>query len=152
MRYLAGITANRHMFRVARWLLGAIFIVSALGKIVDPAGFADSIAAYRLLPLYTVNVFALILPWVELLVGFSLINGVAFQSAALIAAIMNVIFIAAVASAMARGLDIDCGCFTVAESKVGWEIIVRDVVFLAISLLVLFNRSTDSPKSESCFS
>jgi uncharacterized membrane protein YphA (DoxX/SURF4 family) len=140
------------MFRVARWLLGAIFIVSALGKIVDPAGFADSIAAYRLLPLYTVNVFALILPWVELLVGFSLINGVAFQSAALIAAIMNVIFIAAVASAMARGLDIDCGCFTVAESKVGWEIIVRDVVFLAISLLVLFNRSTDSHKSESSFS
>lgn len=144
MRYQAVFIANRQVLRIARWLLGVIFIASALGKIVDPAGFADSIAAYRLLPLYAVNVFALILPWVELLVGFSLLNGVAFQSAALIAAIMNVIFIAAVASAMARGLDIDCGCFTVTESKVGWEILVRDAVFLAMSLFVLFNHAEET--------
>ncbi|MGI6295224.1 MAG: MauE/DoxX family redox-associated membrane protein [Armatimonadota bacterium] len=151
MRCLSAFIANRQVLRIARWLLGAIFIVSALGKIIDPAGFADSIAAYRLLPLYSVNVFALILPWVELLVGFSLLNGVAFQSAALIAAIMNVIFIAAVASAMARGLDIDCGCFTVAESKVGWEIIIRDAVFLAMSLVVLFNRADDCHKPDPRF-
>jgi len=139
-----GARGRRRAITVARWLLGLVFIGSALGKIADPAGFADSVAAYRLLPVHAVNVFALILPWVELLAGFSLINGVAFRSGALLVAIMNVVFIVAVASAMARGLDIECGCFTIAKSKAGWELIARDTVLLAVSLFVLLDCSSAS--------
>ena len=144
MRAPIDVINNRYLLTITRWALGLIFIASALGKIADPAVFADSIAAYRLLPIYAVNVFAMILPWVELLTGFSLIYKMSFRSGALLATIMNAVFIVAVISAMSRGLDIDCGCFTVAKSKVGWELIARDFIFLAMSLLVLFGRDSDA--------
>lgn len=146
MRIPARVLTNRYLQTATRWLLGLIFIASALGKIADPAGFADSVAAYRLLPVQVVNVFALILPWVEALVGLSLLNGTPLGSAALLATILNVVFLAAVMSAMARGLDIDCGCFTVAKSKVGWELLLRDVVFLTMSLLVFLSHWTEPGK------
>jgi putative oxidoreductase len=131
---------NRYAALGARWVLGIIFIVSALGKIVDPASFADNIVAYRLLPLAVVNVFAIVMTWTEFLVGISLLNGVAARSGALLAAAMNVVFILAVSSAMARGLSIECGCFTVAKSSIGWSLLARDVVFLALAVVVLLYR------------
>lgn len=122
-----------------------MFIASALGKITDPAAFADSIVAYRLIPVHAVNVFAIILPWVELLVGLALVNGVASKSGALLAAVMNLVFIGAVASAMARGLDIDCGCITIVKSKAGWGVIGRDVAFVALALIVLLQPAKNGP-------
>ena len=131
------------MATVARWFVGTVFLVSALGKVVDPAAFASNVAAYRLIPFGAVNVFSLMLAWTELLVGLSLLNGVAYRSAALLSAAMNIVFIIAVASAMARGLSIECGCFTLAKSTAGWSLIARDVVLLALSV---FLTLAPSPK------
>ena len=144
MKALGGLLRTRQVETVARWLLGLVFVASSLGKIVDPAAFADNIAAYHLLPLAVVNVIAIVMTWTELLVGLSLLNGVAARSGALLAAAMNVVFIVAAASGMARGLDIECGCFSVAKSTVGWGLIGRDIVFLAMALLVLFHRPADA--------
>lgn len=125
----------------ARWLLGAIFIVSAVGKVADPAAFASNVAAYRIIPFPAVNAFSIAMAWTELLVGLSLLNGFAWRSAALLSAVMNVAFIIAVASAMARGLSIKCGCFTLAKSTVGWPLIARDAALLALSVFVLLSPS-----------
>ncbi len=92
------------------------------------------------MPFAAVNIVAIVMTWTEFLVGLSLLNGVAARSGALLAAAMNVVFIGAAASAMARGLDIECGCFTVAKSTVGWGLLGRDIVFLAMSLIVLCHR------------
>lgn len=143
MNSTATLRTNHYAALAARWVLGLVFIVFSLGKIVDTATFADSIAAYRLLPLAVVNVVALVMAWTEFLVGISLLNGVAYRSGALLAALMNVVFILAVGSAMARGLSIECGCFTVARETVGWGLLVRDTVFLALAIVVLRNREPD---------
>lgn len=118
-----------------------MFLASAVGKIADPAGFADSVAAYRILPNFLVNPFAMVLPWVEVFIGLFLINGVAVSSGALLAIALNFVFLVAVASAMARGLDIECGCFTVAKSKVGWELMARDLILLGMSLILFFGNA-----------
>ena len=123
-----------------RWLLGLVFIASALGKIADPARFADDVAAYRLLPLYTVNLFAITLPWVELLCGLSLINRVATRSSALLICCLTLMFIVGSVSAITRGLDIECGCMTLARTKVGWGLVVRGAIFLAMALAVLLRH------------
>ncbi|HEY3411972.1 MAG TPA: MauE/DoxX family redox-associated membrane protein [Armatimonadota bacterium] len=136
----SAVLANRYVALGARWVLGLVFIAFSLGKIIDPATFADSIAAYRILPVAAVNVFALVMAWTEFLVGISLLNGVAYRSGALLAAALNFVFIVAVASAMARGLSIECGCFTVAKETVGWSLLIRDTVFLALAMVVLLNR------------
>jgi uncharacterized membrane protein YphA (DoxX/SURF4 family) len=144
MRLARRILANGGVASGARWLLGLVFITSALGKIANPAQFADDVAAYRLLPLYMVNLFAITLPWVELLCGLSLINGFALRSGALLVGLLNIMFITASATAMARGLDIECGCLTVARSKVGWGLIARGLVFLTLALLVLLRADQDT--------
>ncbi len=145
MKALVWIISDRHVAFIGRWLLGLVFIASALGKIVDPAAFADNVAAYRLLPVQFVNLFAMVMPWLELLVGLSLINRVGFRSGALLAVILDIVFIGAASSAIARGLDIECGCITIARSKVGWSLIIRDAVLLVLATMVLLH--SDRPKT-----
>lgn len=116
-------------------------MVSAVGKIADPAGFAESVAAYRILPNVLVNPFAMVLPWVEVFVGLSLINRISVSGSALLAIVLSFVFLVAVISAMVRGLDIECGCFTVAKSKVGWELIARDLILLGMSLVLFFGNA-----------
>lgn len=116
-------------------------MVSAFGKIADPAGFAESVAAYRILPNVLVNPFAMVLPWVEVFVGLSLINRISVSGSALLAIVLSFVFLVAVISAMVRGLDIECGCFTVAKSKVGWELIARDLILLGMSLVLFLGNA-----------
>ena len=149
MREARSMSVNDGVVTGLRWLLALVFITSALGKIADPAQFADDVAAYRLLPLYMVNLFAIVLPWVELLCGLSLINGIAPRSSALLICGLNVMFIAAAASAVARGLDIECGCSTIARAKVGWALIGRESVLLILALVVFLRSEQDQSLSES---
>ncbi len=37
---------------------------------------------------------------------------------------------------MVRGLNIDCGCFSIAKNKVGWDLIGRDLIVLGMAILV----------------
>ena len=135
------ILTSRLMLLILRWLLAIVFIHSGLGKITDNIVFATDVANYRILPLYMINVFAIILPWVEILCGLSLINGINVRSSAFLIALMNLMFIAAASLALARGLDIECGCKTLAarSTKVGAELIIRDAVFLLICLPIIFH-------------
>jgi len=128
---------NRIKFpRIAALLrlgLGALFICASLGKIMDPAGFALSIDNYRMLPEFLVALMAAVLPWLELLCGLALVFNCWTPGASLLIFAMNAIFIIAIASAMARGLDISCGCFSTsgAGSRAGLARLVEDLFFLA---------------------
>ncbi|MEE2876590.1 MAG: MauE/DoxX family redox-associated membrane protein [Candidatus Neomarinimicrobiota bacterium] len=125
---------------IFRIVLGMIFIYASLEKIRDPGAFAGNIQNYQFLPYSLTNLLAILLPWVELYVGACLILGVFVDGAALLSAGMMVMFIVAIGQAIGRGLDIDCGCFKQADSSsVGIDTIARDVVWLAMSLLV-WNR------------
>jgi uncharacterized membrane protein YphA (DoxX/SURF4 family) len=141
MRLARWVLTNRTALAVVRWLVGLVFLVSAFGKIADPAGFAESVAAYRILPNVLVNPFAMVLPWVEVFVGLSLINRISVSGSALLAIVLSFVFLVAVISAMVRGLDIECGCFTVAKSKVGWELIARDLILLGMSLVLFLGNA-----------
>ncbi len=122
---------------ILRLALGAIFIYAAVGKIADPGRFAGDIAAYRLLPVFTVNILALVLPYVEVLTGLGLVIGVWVDAAGAIASTLLTIFLIAALSAMARGLNIECGCFTLSGAgKVGWDLIARDILMLTAAIVV----------------
>ncbi|HPG38734.1 MAG TPA: MauE/DoxX family redox-associated membrane protein [bacterium] len=121
-----------------RLILAAIFIYAAIGKIINPALFAREIDNYRLLPWLLVSLLAASLPWVELGCGLLLIAGRWLRPAALILIALNVVFILAMASALLRGLNINCGCFSLGEkgSQVGLLRIVEDLVFLGMAVWV----------------
>lgn len=129
---------KRYLVPLARISLGLVFVYAALVKVADPVAFAGSVAAYRLLPYFGNYVVAASLPFVELACGLLLATGYRARPAALVIAAMNVVFMVALASAIARGLDIDCGCFKQGGEKTSpWLALGRDAVFLAISFLVL---------------
>ena len=93
--------------------LGAIFIVAAVPKIVDPPSFAHMIYNYRILPGGLINFSSLVMPWVELLCGLALVAGVWRRAALGIITLLLLVFIVAISINLARGNAIDCGCFNV---------------------------------------
>jgi uncharacterized membrane protein YphA (DoxX/SURF4 family) len=92
---------------------------------------------YHLLPETAERVLALALPVLELIVGACLILGVLDAGASLLVLGLMIVFTAAVASAVARGLDISCGCFDTEDgAKVGAEKIVENLALTAAAFWV----------------
>lgn len=136
----AVLTVLYHLLRVG---LGVVFIWASWGKIEDPAAFARVVQNYQILPLALVNPTAVILPWVEALCGICLITGVlARGSLSLFNGLMAVFTLALIWNAL-RGIDTDCGCFSVAvQADKGryLEYILRDLAILAAGVWVLWYR------------
>lgn len=94
--------------------------------------------AYRFLPEALVAPIAFGPPALEISVGLLLPTGAFVRAAAIAAAVLLTVFIAAVASAWARGLSIDCGCFggggAVAPERTAYgRELVRDAALLALA-------------------
>lgn len=124
------------------WLVAIIFIVAGFSKILNPAKFAVDIDNYRILPYFLVTVTATVLPWLEVLAGTSLIFGKKQGGALLTLLVMSFVFLIAIASALIRGLDITCGCFSfdAAGTRVGYLRLIEDgLLFAAIAFLYYQN-------------
>ena len=130
-----------------RWYLGGVFVLACQHKIADPGSFAVDVATYGILPLSLVNMTAIALPWIELAAGIMLIVGLKARAAALMVFGMMVMFIAALAIALAQGLDMSCGCFASqgaqGEDPISSMTVLRDVGWLMLSVYVML--FDDSP-------
>ena len=140
---------SRHQNSGAEWvvllcrlIVGCIFLYASLDKIAHPAGFAQAVHNYRLTPLFLLHPFALALPWLEAVVGAALILGIFRRGAALLAVLLTVMFTVAVGAALARNLDISCGCFhTDGGHVVGMNLLIRDFILLLLCLVPLLSVS-----------
>jgi len=125
---------------VCRLVVGVVFIFASLDKLQNPDAFALVIHHYRLVPYSLLHPFAMLLPMLELIVGLALVLGVRQRGAALLSILMNLMFIAALSSALYRGLDISCGCFhTDGGHGVGLTLLWRDALLLLACLPPLFS-------------
>jgi uncharacterized membrane protein YphA (DoxX/SURF4 family) len=125
----------------ARILLGGVFVVAGMLKVPDPAAAVRAVRAYRILAEPLVAPVAFGLPVIEIAVGLALLAGVFVRTAAIASAVLLVLFIAAVGSAWARGLQIDCGCFSaggqVAAGETSYPLeVLRDVGLLLVALIL----------------
>jgi uncharacterized membrane protein YphA (DoxX/SURF4 family) len=125
---------------VARLGLAVVWAWAAHAKILDPDGAVISVRAYRLLPEALVHPVAWGLPFLELAVAVLLAAGLATRLAAATSAGLLLVFSAGIASAWARGLQIDCGCFStggpaahVGAAQYSGELL-RDLGLAAVSL------------------
>ncbi|MFC0625187.1 MauE/DoxX family redox-associated membrane protein [Kribbella deserti] len=128
---------------LARLVLGAVMLVAGALKIGDPEQSRLAVAAYELLPKALEQPIGWGLPFVEVAIGLLLIVGYGTRAAAAVSAVLMVVFIAAVASAWARGLAIDCGCFggggKVAPGQTKYlQEILRDLGLLALAVWLWF--------------
>jgi hypothetical protein len=163
---MAQIAKVKFIWRIVDFVVAGIFIVAGLTKIfdldhviadlrhlrlgdllidlqsirlADPAGFANDIDNYKILP-WTISVaLAFYLPWLEIFCGFALIVRRLYLGGLSILSALISIFIVATIAARVRGLDITCGCFGHASQH--WNFpahVALDLAILAALLALSF--------------
>jgi uncharacterized membrane protein YphA (DoxX/SURF4 family) len=126
----------------ARLVTGVVWIWAGAVKLGDSYTSVQAVRAYDLLPESLVEPVGYLLPVLEVVVGVALVAGLMTRGAAVLSSLLFVAFIIGIASAWARGLEIDCGCFggggydPDAASQYPWEI-ARDVALLVASLFLV---------------
>lgn len=130
------------LYTACRVILGGVFVYASWDKILDPAAFADIIANYQMVSQGTGRLIALFLPYLELVCGVCLIINRWPRGSAFLVAGMMVVFMAALGYNIYRGMDVNCGCFTLDQGATGsmWLYLVRDILFLAMAVWVLLYR------------
>ena len=132
---------NKPLYFWVRLLLGIIFALASIDKIIHPAAFTEAVYNYQILPDTLINLTAIILPWLELILGIFLILGLWLPGAVLLSNILLVTFFGALVFNLARGLDIQCGCFSVSQETTSnlcmCLYVIRDGVFLLLGLYLL---------------
>lgn len=97
---------------VCRLVLAAVWLVAGGLKVGSVQQSVQAVHAYELpLPDSLITFIGWGMPWFEVALGLLLLAGLLTRPAAIVSAITLTIFMIAVASAWARGLTIDCGCF-----------------------------------------
>ncbi|MBG0829581.1 DoxX family membrane protein [Planomonospora sp. ID67723] len=96
---------------VSRLILAAVLIVAGGGKIGTPVLSVEAVKAYQLLPESLATAVGYGLPILEIVIGVLLVVGLLTRVAGIVSALLMLAFVIGIASAWARGLRIDCGCF-----------------------------------------
>ncbi|MFQ6082029.1 MAG: MauE/DoxX family redox-associated membrane protein [Candidatus Aminicenantia bacterium] len=129
---------NKYSILIFRLIVGGVFIFSAIAKIIQPLGFAQDISNYQLFSQDIAFFSALILPWIELLCGLSLISGIAIRGSSFLISGMLIFFITILIITLLQGKQIDCGCFGFFSHPVSWSLVVQDGVLFFLSLSIFF--------------
>lgn len=126
-------TWQRWAYHGCRLGLGGLFLYAGLLKADDIPAFAGQIAAYRLLPYQANYLLAATLPYVEILAGALLLANRHVRPASLLLAGMTLVFMVALVSVIARGLEIDCGCFGPHDNSTPQQALLRDLGLLVLA-------------------
>lgn len=121
---------------VLRLVLGGVLVVAGALKVTNLPASALAVHAYRLLPYEVGQAVGYALPILELAIGVLLLLGLFTRAAAFVGTLLMTAFVFGIASAWARGLAIDCGCFggggAIAPESTAYPVeLARDVLLAA---------------------
>ncbi len=142
-------SAREWVSLLARLLLGGVLLAAGGLKVGALGESVVAVRAYLILPYELTELVGYALPLAEIALGLALITGTFTRVSGALGALLMLVFAAGIASAWARGLSLDCGCFggggvidpEVAKAAYPWEI-ARDIGLAAAGVwLVLFPRS-----------
>ena len=150
------IMQNKYLYGFTQFLrivLGCIFLLSSIPKIQHSYDFLSNIYGYELVGAKTGMMVAMILPWLELLLGICLVGGVFISGALLVSLVLSIIFCYVQISVIQRGLLINCGCFGFSsKSTIDYSTVIRTFLILIISFLaylsVLFKNTVSKYDDE----
>jgi putative oxidoreductase len=140
------------MRRAVGWALrlglGALFLVTGVLKLRDPAAFATAVANYQLWP-QLAALIAATLPATEILVGLALLAAPRAwrRAAATAVALMMLVFTLAAVSALLRHIDISCGCFGAESGRLDVLTVARDLALLAAAAVLVRLESAHPPSA-----
>ena len=152
---MAGVFTLKTAEFLLRFSLGGIFIAASVDKILHPAAFASIVRDYKVLPDTLSNLAALVLPWLELVLGVLLLAGVWRASALVLANLLLLLFWTTLVVNYFRGIDVGCGCFSTSaeqQHSMIWYV-VRDGLFVVLGLgAALVYRKLSKKGEKACAS
>jgi uncharacterized membrane protein YphA (DoxX/SURF4 family) len=122
-----------------RLILGGILLYASMGKLTHAEEFSTAVANYRMLPSSLILAGSLTIPWLEFVLGLSLITGFWRSTVTFLTACLFLVFTIGVVQALARGIDISCGCFNLSGTgeKIGSLTLLRNLLLFAMSLWLM---------------
>jgi uncharacterized membrane protein YphA (DoxX/SURF4 family) len=127
---------DRRTVLLCQAAVGLVFLVAALAKIGDGATFARQIHHFRLVPFGLENLLGITLPWIELVAALAILLRLEPRAGSVVVAGLMGLFVIVVGVAVARGLDIECGCFGTADaSRVGTAKLLENLGLLALAVV-----------------
>jgi uncharacterized membrane protein len=138
----------RWVWFLCRLVYGAMFIYAGAEKMADADTFAAVIFNYQILPAKAVYAAAMLMPAVEIVCGLALCANTLARGASVVLNLLMVGFIGAMGLAMARGLDVTCGCFGGSGQAVTSATLARDAAFLAVGLVAMWGAFSRSGKND----
>jgi hypothetical protein len=128
----------------ARWLLGAVLVAAGGFKAAHPVEFHADLVAYGIgLPDAWLRGTAVMLPWLEVVAGIALGVDLWPETIRFVGVGLSAVFVAVLAQAMVRGLEVRCGCFgplTPGWFNEPWFALGRALSLLAASIWLWLKR------------
>jgi uncharacterized membrane protein YphA (DoxX/SURF4 family) len=142
-RIMSKYLSNDYLTMLCRLFIGGLFIYSSLDKIAHPEQFARIVYNYHLVPAGLINLFALAFPMTEFIGGVCLIVGLLYTGSRNYFGLLMIVFVFAIGINIIRGVDLECGCFTVSSKakSTGISLILRDLGLFIPGILLFFSRS-----------
>ena len=148
---------EKTLLTLLRIACGLLLTGASLDKVGDPAAFTKLIGeCYNFIPASLIPLTAVVIPWLELFTGVSLILGFKWRGAAFLFCGLMFVYSLAVLWDLARGIDCACGCLNMdSKEKISQWTFYRDCGFFALGFIVLvspaayasLDRSTDQNPS-----
>ena len=127
---------------VVRIILGVLFLLSGLSKVLDVGEFSKIIMNYGIIPDWLVPYPAILLPFLEIIIGINFIIGFKIKASSLISILLMIFFIVIISYALATGKSFDCGCFNFSKlgfalnEKLSYKLIIRNIILLLFFILI----------------
>jgi uncharacterized membrane protein YphA (DoxX/SURF4 family) len=132
------ILKSEYLAFVLRLLIGYYFIYASMSKIPYPAQFAELLGEYRILPYWSIDLLAVVIPWVELISGLFLIMGLRTRAAASVIILLFIGFNVFIGANVVIGSPINCGCYDTVGEPVSWWKISKNTFWLLLTVQVFF--------------
>lgn len=127
--------------------LSAVFGVAAITKLIDQRGTREAVKNFGA-PGPIAPTISLLLPIAEIAIACGLLFVISTSASALAALFVLLLFVIAISVNLARGRVHDCHCFGQLYSRpLGWPTLVRNVLFAAAAVLVLWQSRRETPTS-----
>ncbi len=142
------ILSNKYFLVGSRILIGLIFIISGITKISNPHEFIEAVNNFQMLPPLTVNLFVIVIPWIEFSAGLLFLFNIYPKETGTILLTLLIMFTIAVVVALLRSFTFTCGCFgNVFSQEIGVLKLIENLFLVWLLFNFLFNNPKNSEEN-----
>lgn len=142
--YINNVFYGNSVTFIFRLFCGLLFIYSGYFKILDLDNFAKIIMMYDIIPEIFVPYCAIIIAFLEMVLGILLLIGFRIRAASFVTILLTFLFTVLIGINVVRGKNFDCGCFELSyfgiKEEIGIPLMLRDLVIIALMAVVFYAK------------